>query len=76
MDMVETENVPLDGLAALVPDDYSEHWQQTLDFLEIVTEFWPAHLAEQKLLSPADRRNRADPRRGRAPRRRAAVAAR
>ena len=28
MDMVETENVPLDGLAALVPDEYSEHWKR------------------------------------------------
>ena len=59
MDMVETENVPLDGLAALVPDEYSEHWKRTLEFLEIITAFWPAYLAEKKLLSPAARRNRA-----------------
>lgn len=59
MDMVETENVPLDGLASLVPDEYSAHWQDTLKFLEIITAFWPAYLAEKKLLSPAERRNRA-----------------
>ena len=59
MDMVETENVPLDGLAALVPDEYSEHWKRTLEFLEIITAFWPAYLAEKKLLSPAARRNQA-----------------
>ncbi len=59
MDMVETENVPLDGLAALVPDEYSEHWKDTLKFLEIITAFWPAYLEEKKLLSPASRRNRA-----------------
>lgn len=58
MDMVETEDRSLDGLAGLVPADYSEHWQRTIDFLRIVTEFWPAHLREHKLLSPADRRNR------------------
>jgi ATP-dependent helicase/nuclease subunit B len=59
MDMVETENVPLDNLAKLVPDEYSAHWQDTLKFLEIITAFWPAYLAEKKLLSPAERRNRA-----------------
>ncbi len=59
MDMVETENVPLDGLAGLVPDEYSEHWKDTIKFLEIITAFWPAYLEEKKLLSPAARRNRA-----------------
>ncbi len=43
MDMVETENVPLDGLATLVPRrSISEHWKDTLKFLEIITAFWPA----------------------------------
>lgn len=58
VDQVETEAVSLDGLRSLVPDAYSAHWQQTLDFLRIITQFWPAHLAERGLLSPADRRNR------------------
>jgi len=57
MDMVETEGASLDGLASLVPDTFSEHWQKTLAFLEIVTRFWPAHLAEQGQISPAARRN-------------------
>ncbi len=34
MDMVETEDRSLDGLADLVPDEFSEHWQRTIDFLE------------------------------------------
>ncbi|KWT70646.1 hypothetical protein APY04_0926 [Hyphomicrobium sulfonivorans] len=59
MDMIETENVPLDRLATLVPDEYAAHWQDTLKFLEIITAFWPAHLEEKQLLSPAERRNRA-----------------
>lgn len=58
IDAVETENVALDTLSTLVPDDYSAHWQQTLDFLRIVTEFWPQHLAGNNMISPADRRNR------------------
>lgn len=58
IDMVENENASLADLAGLVPDALSEHWQQTLDFLRIVTEWWPAHLAETGRLSPAERRNR------------------
>ena len=57
MDMVETEDVSLDGLARLVPETFSEHWQKTLKFLEIVTQAWPAYLAETGLLSAAGRRN-------------------
>lgn len=57
MDAVETERVDLAGLAGLVPDDYAEHWQKTLEFLKIVTEHWPAHLAERQLVSPAASRN-------------------
>ncbi len=58
IDAVKTENVSLADLAGLVPEAYSTHWQQTLDFLRIVTEYWPAHLAEAGLIDPADRRNR------------------
>lgn len=58
MDLVETENVSFAGLDKLVPEDFSEHWAKTLDFLRIVIEYWPAYLAAQDRLSPMDRRNR------------------
>lgn len=58
MDELEAENVDLDRLKGLVPDEHSEHWSRTLAFLGIVTEFWPAHLAEHNLISPAARRRR------------------
>ncbi len=58
IDMVETENAELADLEKLVPDALSEHWQQTLEFLKIILQFWPAHLASVGKLSPADRRNR------------------
>ncbi len=58
MDAVETENVSLQDLAALVPDDFTQHWQKTIEFLEIVTKTWPAYLSERALLSPMHRRNR------------------
>ncbi len=57
MDMVETEGKSLDGLAALVPEALSEHWKQTLEFLKIVTQWWPLHLEEQGKLSNVGRRN-------------------
>lgn len=58
IDMVETENAELSDLETLVPDALSEHWQQTLEFLKIILQFWPAHLESVGKLSPADRRNR------------------
>ncbi|MCL4766411.1 MAG: double-strand break repair protein AddB [Hyphomicrobiaceae bacterium] len=58
IDMVETEGASLDGLARLVPEAFSEHWQLTLQFLAIVLDWWPKHLAERGLVSPMDRRNR------------------
>ena len=60
--MVETERpgeAVLNKLSELVPEELSEHWQQTIEFLKIITETWPAYLAEKGLLSPAERRNRA-----------------
>ncbi len=59
LDQVETERLSFDGLSGLVPDDYATHWQITLDFLELVTEHWPAILDELGLMDPALRRNRA-----------------
>jgi len=58
IDMVETEGASLDRLPDLVPEPFSEHWQQTLEFLKIVLDWWPKHLAERGLTSPMDRRNR------------------
>lgn len=57
MDTIETEGADVAQLAGLVPEGFSAHWQHTLDFLKIATEFFPAHLAERGLVSPAVRRN-------------------
>ena len=57
MDEVERENVALKGLKDLVPEIYSVHWQQTVEFLKIVTENWPAILEARGLTSPVGRRN-------------------
>jgi ATP-dependent helicase/nuclease subunit B len=58
MDVIETEEVDLSALPKLVPDEYAEHWQHTLEFLKILTEYWPQHLRERGLVSPVAWRNR------------------
>ncbi len=57
MDFIESEEVDLSALKGLVPEEYAEHWERTVDFLKIVTEYWPAHLRENGLVSPTARRN-------------------
>ena len=57
IDAVWTEGVAFDRLASLVPEDYAQHWQVTLEFLKIVTEHWPAILGAYELTDPAQRRN-------------------
>ena len=58
MDTLEAEQADLSRLSDLVRPDLSAHWQQTLDFLSIITDTWPAYLAERGLLSPVARRAR------------------
>ncbi len=57
MDMVETEGADLADLAKLVPETFSEHWKKTIQFLDILTGFWPAHLKERGMSAPAAQRN-------------------
>lgn len=58
LDQMQIEGVSPDGLENLVPDDYADHWRETLDFLHILKDFWPAILAEEGCMDPAERRNR------------------
>jgi len=58
LDQLHTERLDFSKFASLVPDDYSEHWKETLKFLEILTEQWPAILASEGTIDSADRRNR------------------
>lgn len=58
VDEVHTERLRFDKLDALVPDDYAAHWQETLKFLTIITEHWPAILQQEAGgVDPAARRN-------------------
>ncbi|MBY0431024.1 MAG: double-strand break repair protein AddB, partial [Rhodospirillales bacterium] len=56
LDQVQTEGLDFSRLTELVPADYAEHWQITLDFLKVITEHWPAILAEQGYMDAAQRR--------------------
>ncbi len=58
LDEVQTENLSFGVLQKLVPDEFSGHWQQTLEFLKILTEHWPHILAERGVIDQAERRNR------------------
>ncbi|HEY9080563.1 double-strand break repair protein AddB [Magnetovibrio sp.] len=58
VDQVHTEGLDLTRLKELVVrNDLSEHWQKTVDFLDIIGAVWPQVLDEQGLLDPAQRRN-------------------
>ena len=56
MDEIHTSDVSLDHLHQLVTDRYAQHWQQTLDFLKIITDFWPKILADHCMIDSAQRR--------------------
>lgn len=57
IDQIHTENLDMADMAKLVPDEFADHWQITLKFLEIISEAWPAILAERGLMDQAKRRN-------------------
>jgi ATP-dependent helicase/nuclease subunit B len=58
LDQVETERKDLSALEGLVPENLAQHWQLTINFLDILRRAWPDILAEEGAIDPADRRNR------------------
>jgi len=58
LDQVETERKDLSALEGLVQGNLAEHWQLTVNFLDILRGAWPEILAEEGAIDPADRRNR------------------
>ncbi|MDC0148062.1 double-strand break repair protein AddB [Alphaproteobacteria bacterium] len=57
LDQAQNEQIDWSQLPNLVDGDLAENWQQTVDFLKIITEFWPAYLQDNEILDPVDRRN-------------------
>ena len=56
LDSFYTEEISPDALEGLAPEEFAAHWRQSLEFLSIITEMWPAYLDELGLMDPADRR--------------------
>ncbi len=60
LDQIQIEQCDIGKLPELVEEqELAEHWQQVIQFLEIVTKNWPLILAEQGCIDPAQRRNAA-----------------
>lgn len=57
LDEIQIARLDPQGLADLAPEEYATHWQQVLRFLSLITDNWPAILAEKGLMDPWVRRN-------------------
>ena len=57
LDEVQTEGLSFDDLHRIVPAQFSGHWQQTLEFLKIITGYWPDILQDLGVMDYAARRN-------------------
>ena len=57
LDEIQIARLDPQGLATLAPEEYATHWQQVLRFLSLITDRWPAILAERGQMDPAARRN-------------------
>lgn len=57
VDMAGNEQLDFAALEKLVPEEYAAHWQNTLCFLKIITEFFPQILAERNLTDISEYNN-------------------
>lgn len=57
IDMAHNQKLSFAKLENLVPDEYAVHWQDTLKFLKIITQYWPDILQERNLIDASLRRN-------------------
>lgn len=53
----EQEQVPLEQLKKIVPEEHANHWQQVLTFLNIITDHLPEILTEKQRQTDASHRN-------------------
>ena len=57
LDQAQTEEIDLSRLDGLVSDNFADNWRQTLAFLSIITQKWPAEKARLDGLDPSEYRN-------------------
>ena len=59
LDLSYQFDLNLSELEKLVPmERFASHWQETVEFLDIVNSFWPQILAERNKIDPTDRKIR------------------
>lgn len=56
IDRIHTEDLSMDDLPALVPEDFAAHWQVTLRFLTVISREWPRLLNSMNAVDGARRR--------------------
>ncbi|MBP5215560.1 MAG: hypothetical protein J6039_03275, partial [Alphaproteobacteria bacterium] len=56
MDNVYLQELSFADLAGIVTEKYAVHWQQTLELLKIITQYWPQILRERGAVNAAERR--------------------
>jgi ATP-dependent helicase/nuclease subunit B len=59
MDDAERQGADLARLEELAPQSLAAHWEDVTRFLILIRDNWPALLADDGVINPADRRNRA-----------------
>ncbi|MEO7054002.1 MAG: double-strand break repair protein AddB, partial [Rhizomicrobium sp.] len=59
MDDAERQGADLARLEELAPQSLAAHWEDVTRFLILIRDNWPSLLAEDGVINPADRRNRA-----------------
>lgn len=57
IDQIYTEDLDIADMKGLVPDNYADHWQITLEFLKIISENWPNILQQYGFMDDAQRRS-------------------
>ncbi|MBE6451193.1 MAG: hypothetical protein E7016_04440 [Alphaproteobacteria bacterium] len=57
IDASYNEDLSFAELEKIVPEQFSEHWQQTLEFLKIITQNWPKILASRNVIDKAQLKN-------------------
>ena len=57
LDEIQIARLDRKRLVTLAPEEYAAHWQEVLQFLAIIMDQWPAHLAEHDQIDPWKRRN-------------------
>lgn len=57
IDQVDTAGLSFKNLRDLAPDSLAAHWNETLEFLQIVTQHWPGILKAEEAQDPAAYRN-------------------